>query len=486
MNPFPNGYEPSPDSPALQFAPPPARPNVLLVVMDATRADHVSGLGYSRRTTPHLDRLAAEGVTFEQAISPSSWSLASHASLFTGLYVFQHNACDEHKYLDPGPERETLAERLRGEGYRTWALCENAWVGPSTGLDRGFDTFLGHAPKRSPYRLLRGAHKAWGRLTGTGDSGAGWTNFHATRFLRQHAARRTGQPFFMFLQYLEPHVYYRLPRRWQHAFLPRGIPYREAVRVNQDPNAFMAGRVEMAERDFAITRDLYDGELAYMDSRIAQLVNELDRLGLGDNTLVIITSDHGENLGDHGLLGHRFCLYETLIHVPLILRFPGVIAPGQRVSEPVQTHDLVPTVYDLLGLPVPEHFHTRSLLRAGSRRDFTLSEKMHPNLSAFLKRYPDFDTRPLDRRLKAFRSKSHKLIWSSDGRSELYDLGADPHETRNLISENPSVARDLEAKLLAWVGQAQVAPPAAAEAAPPEPAMDSAVRDRLRELGYLE
>jgi len=465
---------------AIDYVPPAWRPNVLLIVMDASRAPHMSALGYERPTTPNLDRLAAEGVLFEQAISPGSWSLASHASLFTGLHVSKHGAHDEHKYLSDVPENVTLAQRLKAAGYTTWAHCENEWVGPQTGLDRGFDTFTRRVPNNLREKLLRYANKVWARVSGTVDSGAHWATLCAKRFIRQ--AARADRPFFMFIQYLEPHASYRLPRGWRHKFLSPHIPYREAIQINQDPYAYIAGEVEMTEQDFAIMRDLYDSEIAYMDSRIGELVDYLDSRGLRENTLVIVTADHGENLGDHNLLAHKFCLYETLIHVPLLLRMPGTIKENQRVSYQVQTHDIVPTIYELAGLKIDARIQAKSLLRKESKREFTIAEKMLPNLSKFEERFPHFDTTHLNRRLKAFRTERYKLIWASNGRHELYDLQTDPYETYNLINELPDIASELEARLMEWCNSFE--PANTLEDDVPE--MDEQVVERLRSLGYLE
>lgn len=465
---------------AIGYTLPTQMPNILLIVTDAFRATHMSALGYERPTTPNLDRLAAEGVLFEQAISPGSWSLPTHASLFTGLYVSRHGAHDEHRYLSDIPEHVTLAQRLKAAGYATWAYCENSWVGSLTGLDRGFETFTEHFSNNRRERLLRYTIKGWARLSDTADSGAQLATVYAKRFIRR--ASRSTRPFFMFMQYLEPHAPYRLPRGWRHKFLPSHIPYQEAIKVNQDPNAYIAGKSKMTGHDFAILRDLYDSEIAYMDSRIGELVDYLDAHGLRESTLVIITADHGENLGDHSLMAHKFCLYETLIHVPLILRMPGRINEKQRVSYQVQTHDIVPTIYDLAGLKIDAHIQAKSLLRRESNREFTIAEKMLPNLSKYEQRYPDFDTTHLNRRLKAFRTERYKLIWASDGRHELYDLQTDPHETQNLINKLPDIGADLESRLMEWCSSFEAAHTLDDDVTQ----MNDQVVERLRSLGYLE
>ncbi len=277
----------------VDYTPPSQPPNIILIVMDAFRAPHMASLGYKRPTTPNLDRIAAEGVLFEQAISPGAWSLAGHASLFTGLHVSKHGAHDEHKFLSDLPENITLAQRLKAAGYTTWAHCENHWVGSLTGLDRGFEKFWGYSPVDMQDKLTFYLSKSWARLTDSRDSGSQWATTRGKRFIRQ--AAEINKPFFIFLQYLEPHAPYNIPRKWRKKFLPSNIPYQQAIKINQDPNSYIAGAVKMTEQDFEIMFDLYDTSIASMDSQIGKLIDFLGTKNLRENNLAIITAHHGEN-----------------------------------------------------------------------------------------------------------------------------------------------------------------------------------------------
>jgi arylsulfatase A-like enzyme len=456
------------------------RPNILLIIMDAARARNLSCYGYHRPTTPNLERFAERCVVYETAISPAGWSLPSHASIFTGLYPSHHGAHDQHKYLLP--EYPTMAELLRSQGYHTLAICHNAYVSRTTGLDRGFEKFNPVVEKlpRRLRKIKRKAESGVAALLGRRDNGARLINKRAIAALRRLQTEE--RPFFMFTHYLEPHAPYRPPRKYNR-YLPRGTSAREANRINQDRVKYLADLVTMYEQDFKILTDLYDGEITYLDTRINQVLSWLEESGMLDQTMVIITADHGENVGDHQLMGHTYCLYDTLLHVPLIIHYPkGITAPG-RVEHQVQTLDLLPTILSILGDTSSETY--RSLqghdLLSSTKHDYTIAEQANPDLTAFYKRFPDVDVSRYDRALKMIRTDRHKYIWCSDGKHELYDLKADPDEESNIISENPDIAKVLDRRLTEWRNSFEAALPL-----DQVPEFDEAVKARLRALGYLE
>ncbi|HLF25779.1 MAG TPA: sulfatase [Anaerolineae bacterium] len=455
-------------------------PNVLLIVLDAARTRNLSCYGYPKPTTPHLERLAEHSIVYEQAISPAGWSLPAHASIFTGLYPSRHGAHDQHKYLKP--EYPTLAEVLGARGYRTLAFCQNQYVGSATGLDRGFDRFNPTDRHRS-----RRFSKWAGRIERGIIKGLGWQDSGARATTRAvHTALRELQddphPFFMFINYLEPHTPYRSPAAY-HRFLPAGVTPRQAQRVNRDPWQYLICPESMRRLDFEIIEALHNSAIAYLDARIAQILGWLQELALLDQTLVIITADHGENFGEHQLLGHSYCLYDTLLHVPLIVRYPpGRARPG-RVGHQVQTLDLFPTILALLGDTSSELY--RSLqgfdLLSSARHPFTVAEQARPDLTPFSRHFPDFDASLYDRALYMIRTDRYKYIWSSTGQHELYDLRLDPAEEHNLSAERPEIARDLDWRLADWRGSFETAQPLE-----DAPEFDEEVVERLRALGYLE
>ena len=306
--------------------------------------------------------------------------------------------------------------------------------------------------------------------------------------LKRFAAEE--RPFFSFVHYEDVHAPYRLPRRFA-CFLPPGVGLADALRVNQDPWRYLIDPASMGEREFETLRGLYDSAMHYVDFRVGEVLGWLRDLRLDDETMLIITADHGENLGDHGLMAHKYCLYETLLHVPLIVRYPaGVAAPG-RVAAQVQTLDVAPTVLGLAGLAAdgptaPSAGPPAGLDLLGStRREYTFAEQSRPDLRTFDRRFPGADVSRFDRALRAIRSERWKFIWASDLRHELYDLAADPDERTNLIDAEPGIARELEDRVVGWA--ASLAPAGAAAGPGGEaPEFGEAVKSRLRDLGYLE
>lgn len=456
------------------------RPNILLIVMDAARAKNLSCYGYLRPTTPHLDRFAEQCVVYEQAIATAGWSLPSHASIFTGLYPSRHGAHDQHKFLSP--DHPTMAELLRARGYRTLAFCQNQYVGSATDLDRGFEWFnrdAGRAP-RPVRRIVKWIGDGLAHMLDQQDSGAWLIHRQIAAALR--AGRTDPRPFFIFINYLEPHMPYRSPRSFAR-HLPSGVTRRQSKQVNVDPWKYMLRPDLMNERDFEIVRGLHDNALSYVDARIAELIGWLKQSSILDRTLVLILSDHGENFGEHGLMGHGYCLYDTILHIPLIVHYPkGTARPG-RVSHQVQTVDLLPTILAMLGDISSETY--RSLqghdLLSSARHPFTIAEQANPDPRPFNKRFPGADISRFDRALYMLRTDHHKYIWDSKGQHELYDLASDPAEERNIVGERGDIAADLDRQLAGWRNSFQAAAPADGA-----PEFDEEVVERLRALGYLE
>jgi arylsulfatase A-like enzyme len=455
------------------------RPSVVLIVLDCGRADHLSCYGYGRETTPFIDRLAAEGVRFTHMITTAPWTLPAHASLFTGLYSSTHGATDEHKRLEPG--RPTLGEILGSAGYATAGFCANPWVA-ETGLKRGFEYFFDHRPRvRRLARAYFGAQQLGDVLLSRRDSGGRRTTEAFGRWLDRVPG---AQPFFAFVHYNEPHLPFRPPPPFDRSFL-NGTPAMRVRSVNQDCNRFIGGDVAMDEEDFHILTALYDGELRYADHLISRLVETLARGGRRDDTVLIVTADHGENLGEHGLMSHKFVLTDTLLRIPLVLHAPALLPRGIVSDALVQSTDILPTVTRLLDIPTPP---VEGVPLAGPEgllpveRAFTVSERLRPNLGVFRERYPRFDVGPHDVRKRALRTRTHKYLWHSDGREELYDLVVDPGETRDVSGEAPAMLASLRNEMAAW----HAAHPNPNLSDAEEPGFEAEVRRQLSELGYIE
>jgi len=429
------------------------RLNVLLIVLDGARPDHFSCAGYERDTTPFLDRVASEGVRFEHAISTSPSSVAAHASLLTGLFASTHGAMEESPVL--GPQHRLLPELLREAGYRTAAFCTNPWISPETGFRRGFDSFHTQgSARRFTGRATHYARKASDRVLGRADSGARRTNRALAEWLNAGDA-----PFFAFVHYAETRPPFRPPAPFDRRFAPRRYSANHIKAVSQDAAAYTAGAETASAEDVEILNALYDGELRYADMRLRELADDLVRRGLWDDTLLVVTADHGQNLGEHGLMNHALGLFDTALRVPLLVRCPSRVPAGFVVDELAQSTDVLPTILQLLGLPLDGvRVQGRALLADGrvtKGPGFAISEAFRPNLSPLYGRFPDFDGRAYDVRRKAIRTRREKFVWHSDEANEFYDLGRDSSERHNSIESEPDGAERLRRKLFDWLASVE-------------------------------
>jgi arylsulfatase len=316
---------------------------VLVICIDALRADHVGAYGYPRATTPSIDRLAAEGVVFESAFSAASWTKPSVPSYFTGRYPWQHGVYEGSREEDGrlvsdvlASEERTLAELFRAKGYQTVALVTNGQIRGALGFSQGFDAYY---------------------------DGVGAAELIRARFLEWLDGASGDAPFFSYLHFLDVHLPYDPPGPYRTAF---GDAVSE-VDFGTASWKLLKQRirdreVQISERDRQAMVDLYDGELLYVDTEIGRILAALDARGLLENTLVVVLSDHGEALLERDEIGHGGSLYDELLRVPFIFRFPGDQHAGVRVQTPVSTVDLLPTLVDTNGLEMPADLAGRSLV----------------------------------------------------------------------------------------------------------------------------
>src|SRR5262245_14203684 len=365
----------------------PSRPlNALLITIDTLRADHLGCYGRADASTPAIDRLAKEGVLFEQASTCVPLTLPSHASILTGTYPAFHGAHNNGSYK-VDDSAVMLAEVLRERGHRTGAVIGAFPLASRFGLAQGFDTYDDTLPqeregqigyRQRPADQVSGAGLRWLESTG-------------------------GKPFFLWLHYFDPHVPYAPPEPFTARF--RGRPY--------------------------------DGEIAFVDEQVGRVLERIRRPDLASNTLVVLMSDHGEGLGEHGEWTHGVFLYESTLRVPLVLALPGVVPAGRRVGQPVRSIDVLPTVLELLGVPAPGDVQGESLrpLYDGGAAPprFVLAETKAPR-----ENYAWSD-------LDAIRVGGLKFIRAP--RAELYDLSVDPGETENRFPARPDDASRLASEL---------------------------------------
>jgi arylsulfatase A-like enzyme len=467
----------------------------MILLLDTARAQSFSGYGYARPTSPHIDALAAESTVYEQAIAPGCWSLPSQISLLTGTFPSKHGAHELHLSYDH--RYPMLPEVLREAGYHTLGISPNSWMSDEFGGAYGFEHYLKlwqyrptvpsppvHTPGVGAWLDRKLQRWYWRHVFPRRNHAQ-----HVNRHLRA-LVTRTPEPFFVYAIYWDMHLPYATRARYTARWLPSGVTWSQAQRVNRDPLKYLAGQMPMSEQDFTVLQACYDGALASLDAEIGTLVAWLRQRGTLERTLLIITSDHGENIGDHGLMSHAYSLHDTLIRVPLLVRYPALFPPGQRVTQQVQLTDLFPTVLDALGLDMPQvrqELQGASLLAPSpdtpeDRLAYAEMLAPHPSITALNRRTgsPEHTPHPaFDRALRCLRTPATKVIWASDGNHALYNLRLDPHETTNLYAQQPRLAKEYLDLL------EDGRPPVGTPPLPPAPPMDPAMQQRLRDLGYL-
>ncbi len=475
-------------SPRASLAPtasaPAGAPDIVMVVLDTVRAASMSAYGYERPTTPVFDRLAEEGALFLDATAPSTWSLPSHASLFTGRFPSGHGASLERRWLAPGIP--TLAEILAAAGYETRCFTSNPHISESFGLTRGFAwsdrAWLAGAGARSFVFVFRVLD--WLGF-GIEDKGGGQV---AQNFERWVAARGAQDPpVFAFLNFLEAHFpYHQVPDESLRRFssLPRPVLRAHSVKVFAAQFGRSLTPAEVAEARKPAT-DMYDAGVYYSDSLLGRVVAALRDAGTLDETVLVVLSDHGEMLGEHGDFGHGASLHQPDLHVPLLVRYPPRIPGGSRVAEPVSTVGVLATVLDLGGLEAPAPLHVGSLLLALEGRP--------AGQPVIAERFADAPhqgaTGPLlmrDRRYRVYRSGSKKLVLTSRDERLLFDLARDPGELQDLAGRDATERTRLERELEDWSRALGLPAIDAAMEEGAAPEVDPAARERLRALGYVE
>ena len=424
----------------------PPEHNLLLIVVDTLRADHLGSYGYERSVSPEIDELASRGVRFERAYATAPWTQPSVASILTGLYPASHGADRLLRVLPASAD--TLAERLQQAGYTTAAVVSHYLLGPRFGFDQGFETFV------------HGTAVDAGRFSTPGVS------TRANELLGRLA--REERPFFLFLHYFDPHYAYERHPHFGYAAAEgvgrlTGKQSVEELRALEPPP-------DAAETAFV--RDLYDEEIRFTDAGIGRVLDQLARLGLADSTVVVLVSDHGEEFWERGWLGHTRTLHDELVRVPLIVRSPG-IAP-RTVSEPISLVAMVPTLLELLGLEA-------GASQAGSFASLLRSDAGYAGEPIYLEteyfaRGPQA-TRP--ERKHAVIEGTWKLVEDRvSGVRRLYDLAADPNEQRALPSTNPQLEQKLEAAAARFAAQRL-------EGAPDPVVPSRQEKALLRALGYI-
>jgi arylsulfatase A-like enzyme len=422
--------------------------NVVFVILDAARARQFGAYGYDRDTTPTMDRIAADGVLFEEAYTPAVYTLGAMSSVWTSQYPDRHHG--DVSFQSPLPkDRLTLAEVLSGQGIHSAGFVATAVPGGFNGFDRGFSEF----------------HEVWQEVGSRADA----FRQVVPPWIEANKDRR----FFLYVHYREPHFPYDPEPPFDTKWGPDG-PIPKAAR--RDMGFFREinqRRQPFSEEERAHLVRLYDGNLAYVDREVGELQRALEEAGVWDETVFILAADHGEGLWEHGWIGHNVQVYEPSAHIPLIVRLPAGAGPrGERVETLVDLVDVAPTVADVFGVRgeggSDREFQGRSLLPviAGAPgRPLVVSRTVweHP-------RY-------------ALRDGRWTFVYdTANGNEELFDTAADPDEMRNVAGQHPLRAAYLRETLLQWVGSV-FRPGADATAGPESMSRDEC--EALKALGYL-
>lgn len=440
--------------------------NVIVYIIDTLRADHVGSYGYDPENSPNIDRIGEEGAIFARTYAQAPWTKASSASILTSTYPTVHGA--DTKFTGKlRPEVETLAEVMKANGYATCAYAANVWVDPKWGFGQGFDEYYMMGKLLKKWDIdppIRASH----------------INRGAFRFIEKHK----DEPFFLYLHSIDVHD----PYRPMSPFNEIDPAYTGEIDGSGPQMKRLEGnRKKLPEEDLNHLIALYDGEIRYNDFQIGRLMERLKAVGLDASTLVLVTSDHGEEFHEHGGYRHGKHLYEYMVRIPWVMRCPSLIAPGARVESIAQSIDMMPTVLDLLDLEIPPGAQGKSLVPliegdAGSINDAAFIERsiamggskvQHVFVSVVGDRYKLID----------YPAGMHRLFNRHGYEHEFFDLRSDPVEKQNLSEEKPELLAKYAGRLAAWVDRQKLR---ATEGPRETIAVEKEMEDELRALGYID
>lgn len=432
----------------------------ILVVFDTLRADRMALYGHHRSTTPFLERKAGEMVRFARAKAPAPWTVPSHASIFTGLWPGEHRA--QWGGMRLAGRHRTLAEILAARGFCTVGASANELISRRHGFAQGFDE----------YRVFRGDER---RHTEHVLKAAEFT-------LRQ--VRRKGCRLFLFLNFMDTH----LPYHYRPYAAEMGVDEPPPIRTPEQKWRASAGVRELDAEEEGRHRAAYDAAVRYVDDVVARLFEALREKGFLEESVLVITSDHGDGLGHHPQLGHSISVWEEQLAVPLLVRRPGGTGGGKVVERRQSLVGIAPSALDWLGIARPEPLRDRPGLGAevespvvAEYRDY-FSEGEREWNARMAKRYPRL-ARSGQHRHVLYCGHGHKLIVGADGETELYDLHDDPHEQHDLAPQRPEALDSCRGSYAGLAREVQLYTPFDAEASGAAEGVDL---EALRALGYVE
>lgn len=449
------------------------RPNIILIVVDSLRADHLGCYGYARDTSPNIDRLAREGTLFTTAIAPTSWTLPSITSILTSLEISTHGVGTHKTRL--GDSVQTLAQALKQDGYATAGFISGTYLHPIYGFDRGFDVYENLIA--NPFEAADKEQRVTSAvLSGIKESLDDITSPAITERVTKWLDGNRKKPFFLFIHYWDVHYDYIPPPPYDTMFDPdyagtidaRNFFFNEAI--NPD----------MSQEDLTHIIALYDGEIRFTDEHIGKLLDTLEQKGLDKNTLIVVTADHGDEFFEHGRKGHQQTLYDEVLNVPLIFTWDGRIPANKKVTSIVGIIDIMPTILDLAGIGTAPEMMGQSL-RSGLLGDGSGSTRQ-----ILGELYIFWDEKG---HLYSLRTDTGKIIYDFGYSKEfLYDLQQDPAEQDNIANATSitPLQAEMESRLLGTIQDAKRKKEEWKIREEPLNEMSEAQKEHLRSLGYLK
>ena len=445
--------------------------NVVVIVIDTLRADHLSCYGYERETSPEIDRFAETAVLFEQAICPAPWTMSSTSSLLSSLYPLTHGLYHASANR-PLPESIVTLPEALGDDWVTGGFVANDLLAPETRINQGFDTYELVTTPHRPDPHADAADKVNGR---------------ALPWIRDNRDER----FFLYLHYMDPHDPYTDPAEHHREFDP---DYTGSFNGHIG-HYFKTMAQERRRRPWPIEeRDLenmiarYDGEIRYVDAYVREVLDELATLGLDDRTIVVITADHGEQFLEHGGLKHGTSIYQEEVRVPLLVHVPGVTTKPRRVPTPVATLDLYPTLLDLVDIEAPPELDGKSLADAIRAAGSALpAREVRTETSHGWNWAADGSLVRNKSWIGAVIRDNQKMIATVDDEvsapDELYDLASDPGETKNLASDDAERTTELRGAVESYKARSEERHVHGTQFSPED---RERMAERLRKLGYID
>jgi len=461
------------------------RPNILLISIDTLRADHLSCYGYYRKTSPNIDRIASEGTTFFRHYSTGVWTPPGHASMLTGLYVSEHGVHGENRLSEKIP---TIASVLRENGYQTAGFVNNSQVGELVGLAKGHDFFVevwkGFRASSLMGRITRGGIRRIRKIFAHEDMGASRTNRLFKIWLETE--KEAGKPFYAFLHYIEPHNPLNPPCRFKKNFrtLESGsIDKRKVKKIAHNPLSCFVDDLRPTEAEIAFLKALYDGEIAYTDHKIGEIAEILEKNGLYDNTMIIITSDHGEHFGEHGFWSHVASLHEEVLRIPLVIKYPNGPECAKEVEGYTQLIDIFPTVMDIAGVNAnistsglslsydkKRSYHEHIFAEWEGRVPFYIKRRLRENGAKT-------DLRMFKTKMSMVQGPRYKYVLKEDGEENLFDISSGSEKRCELANLSREVRRmrglleEYGSPRTRYTGKTR--------------SMDDEIKSNLESLGYI-